>query len=110
MAQIVGTPARHRRAALFGAGLTRTAPPDGVDRGHVVGVTYVTRQPEAVLDGPQQAVVVELAAVGTGDGERAQDRADDVPTLAEAVLPGQAAGPLVFVVDDDDDPVAPERR
>src|SRR5215813_13508461 len=83
--------------------------PDAGNRGDGVGVAEVSAEPEPVFHGAQQAVVVVGLRVGAGDGEWADDRADDVAAGAESVLGRDPAGALVLVVDHDDYPVAAER-
>src|SRR5690348_9997935 len=70
----------------------------------------MARNPEAVLEGPQKAVVVVNAAVDARLGEWADDSEGDVPASRELL---RAAGTLVrsaLVERDDQDSVGPERR
>ncbi len=50
------------------------------------------------------------AAIRSRDNERAEDGTHYMSALPKAVLCGQAASSLVFVVHDDDDAVAAECR
>jgi hypothetical protein len=52
--------------------------PDGIDGCYVVGVAEMLGDAEAVLERPQDAVVVVLGVVDARHGERTDDRTDDV--------------------------------
>src|SRR5438105_3318649 len=100
--------------AAWGCTMMRALPalrrlPDRRDRRDGVRVADVAVQPVAVLERPEQSVVVVGARVSARLDLRTDEEHRDVPTLAISIFRVEPVLPLRFVVRHDDEPIASER-
>src|SRR5438876_1742591 len=83
--------------------------PDRRDRRDVVRVADVAVQSVAVLERPQQSVVVVCTRVLARLDLWTDEEHRDVPALAVSILRVESVLPLRLVVRHDDEPIASER-